>query len=46
MDYEVKLTEVKQAKCLASSHTFLNLRYSSEHVDHVISGTGRGFSGL
>ena len=25
----------------APSHAFLNLRHNSEHVDHVISGTGR-----
>ena len=28
-------------KSQASSHTFLYLRHNSEHVDHVISGTGR-----
>ena len=35
-------TEVKQANwSRAPSHAFLNLRHNSEHVDHVISGTGR-----
>ena len=33
MDYEAKFTEVK--------HKFLNLRHNFEHVDDVISGTGR-----
>ena len=32
-----KTSELSQA----SSHTFLILRHNSEHVDHVISGTGR-----
>ena len=44
MDYEIetKFTVVKQARQVKpESHTFLNLRHNSEHVDHVISGIGR-----
>ena len=42
MDYEAKFTEVKKATVnQARSHTFMNLRHNSEHVDLVISGTGR-----
>ena len=37
MDNESKFTEVKQARRV----NFLNLRHNSEHVDDVISGTGR-----
>ena len=41
MAYEAKFAEVKREINQASSHKFLNLRHNSEHVDHVISGTGR-----
>ena len=44
MDYEIetKFTVVKQARQVKpESHTFLNLRHNSEHVDHVISRTSR-----
>ena len=37
MDHEAKTSEVSQAW----SRTFLNLRHNSEHVDAVISRTGR-----
>ena len=36
-DYRGKTSEMNQAW----SHVFLNLRHNSEHVDAVISGTGR-----
>ena len=44
MDYEIetKFTVIKQARQVKpESHTFLNLRHNSEHVDHVISRTSR-----
>ena len=33
--YRGKTSEISQAL----SHTFLNLRHNSQHVDHVVSGT-------
>ena len=42
MDNEVKFTEGKTSEISQPcSHTFLNLRNNSEHVDIVISATGR-----
>ena len=40
MDYEAKFTDKTSEISQAQSHTFLNLRHNSEHVDAVISGTG------
>ena len=41
MDYEAKFTDKTSEISQAQSHTFLNLRHNSEHVDAAISGTGR-----
>ena len=42
MDNEAKFTEGKTSEISqAWSHTFLNLRNNSEHIDIVISATGR-----
>ena len=40
MDYEAKFTDKTSEISQAQSHTFLNLRHNSEHVDAVNSGTG------
>ena len=45
MDYEAKFAEVNISEISqAWSHTFLNLRHNSEHVDLAMSGTGRSHS--
>ena len=41
MDHKAKFTEVKQAREVKPKVARLNLRHNSEHVDAMISGTGR-----
>ena len=40
MDYEAKFPGKASEMSQGWSHTFMNLRHNSEHVDLVISGTG------